>query len=925
MKNLITFLVAVMLLCTVGSIAQAQSTGAATQPQIADDSRVMIRIADIPTPGATDVTAIAKREVIRQFMLRHPNYQIEPFTMPSFQGGGMDAGPLMAIAAGIPPHGIYVNFRQSSTYMKHGFLEPLEILLARVLSPNERLRQTDKYGKWLEDPTQVEINYALEQIRERSPAPAWEVIYRKDESGRSNQKHVWAMPTTTLVMALLYRRDLFSEAGLNPDRPPRDWDELMDMSRKLTRPELGRVGLALMGGENLSWGVATFLLSNGVQAVQPDENGTWRATYNTRGAAEAVEYVWRLLREPYERDGQKINETARLLTNEFKLMWERGQIAMSFGYLDEELLANINPQLVGVAPVPASNRGTRGSELNCRMMGVFSDSTPEQKLAMMRYLWYTTGPEAQEIRTRIYVDHGFGQFVSPNLLSKYGYDRILRQVPEAWKTAFSDALEHGVPEPYGSNTQSIYRYMSRPIYEALETDLSKMSYDERIATIEKFLDSSVYEVNTRVMGILTPEQLRNRRIVASIAVIAIVLVFSLGMVHVWRYFTSVAAPFEENRNKRGYIIGFVILAPAFLLTLTWMYLPLVMGSGIAFTNYRLVIESKVVYLDNFATVLYDPDFWMALGRTFYFVALTIGLGFWPPILLAILLDEVPTAFAKYFFRTVFYLPAIVSGVIMMFLWKQLYDPSAYGVLNQLYLSLNMLDGFTATLLKWLLLFFWLSLIYILFWLPIKIEDMARGVKVGMWAAAVALLGVTLWPFISGFNEQGITGMVAPLAATVGSFNLQPLRWVESPGMAMVCVVIPTVWAGAGSGCLLYLAALKTVPDELYEAADIDGATNWHKVFYITLPRLKYLIVIQFIAAVIGAFRGGTDFILALTGGGPANSTTILGLEIFIRTFMELEFGLGTAMAWLLGALLIGFTAYQLKMLSQAEFKTAGRN
>jgi ABC-type sugar transport system permease subunit len=144
-------------------------------------------------------------------------------------------------------------------------------------------------------------------------------------------------------------------------------------------------------------------------------------------------------------------------------------------------------------------------------------------------------------------------------------------------------------------------------------------------------------------------------------------------------------------------------------------------------------------------------------------------------------------------------------------------------------------------------------------------------------------------------------------------------------MAMVCVVIPTVWAGAGSGCLLYLAALKTVPDELYEAADIDGATNWHKVFYITLPRLKYLIVIQFIAAVIGAFRGGTDFILALTGGGPANSTTILGLEIFIRTFMELEFGLGTAMAWLLGALLIGFTAYQLKMLSQAEFKTAGRN
>ena len=74
---------------------------------------------------------------------------------------------------------------------------------------------------------------------------------------------------------------------------------------------------------------------------------------------------------------------------------------------------------------------------------------------------------------------------------------------------------------------------------------------------------------------------------------------------------------------------------------------------------------------------------------------------------------------------------------------------------------------------------------------------------------------------------------------------------------------------------------------------------------------------------VGAFKGGTDFILALTGGGPNEATTILALEIFVRTFMDLRFGLGTAMAWLLGALLIGFTAYQLKMLSRAEFRAAG--
>jgi len=157
----------------------------------------------------------------------------------------------------------------------------------------------------------------------------------------------------------------------------------------------------------------------------------------------------------------------------------------------------------------------------------------------------------------------------------------------------------------------------------------------------------------------------------------------------------------------------------------------------------------------------------------------------------------------------------------------------------------------------------------------------------------------------------------------GRFNIEPLRWTASPELAMLCVVIPTVWASAGPGCILYLAALKTVPDDLYEAADIDGASNWHKVFYIVLPRLKYLIMIQFIAAVIGAFKGGAEFVLILTGGGPQDATMLLALEIFIQTFLDLKYGIGTAMAWLLGGLLIGFTAYQLKLLSNAEFKSAG--
>ena len=230
------------------------------------------------------------------------------------------------------------------------------------------------------------------------------------------------------------------------------------------------------------------------------------------------------------------------------------------------------------------------------------------------------------------------------------------------------------------------------------------------------------------------------------------------------------------------------------------------------------------------------------------------------------------------------------------------------------LMLNDLGPVAATAVKLVALACWLSLIGVLIYLPIRMDEMSRVLRTVLWVVALAFIGVSATMLARG--DVTIPGLV-------GSFALEPLRWTESPDLSMLCVVLPLVWAGTGPGCILYLAALKVVPDELYEAADIDGAGIWHKVCYITLPRLKFLIGIQLIAAIVGAFKGGTDMVLALTGGGPQDSTLILALHIFVRAFMHLEFGIGTAMAWLLGALLLGFTAYQLNMLSRAEFKAAG--
>jgi multiple sugar transport system permease protein len=277
--------------------------------------------------------------------------------------------------------------------------------------------------------------------------------------------------------------------------------------------------------------------------------------------------------------------------------------------------------------------------------------------------------------------------------------------------------------------------------------------------------------------------------------------------------------------------------------------------------------------------------------------------------LAILLQEVPTALGRYVFRIIYFLPAIISGVIIMFLWAQLYQPNEHGVLNRLLLSVNAIGPIPATIMKCTGVALGLALIAFLTSIAIRLKSLSLLSRAMAGALAAALL-------IVGFAMIHRNGS----SALVGQFRLEALRWTQSPELAMFCVVLPSVWAGAGPGSILYLAALKTIPEAMYEAAEIDGASHLHKIVYIVLPQLKYLLSIQLLTAIIGAFRGGTDYILALTGGGPGDATTVLPLEIFMRTFMDLQFGIGTAMSWLLAALLVGFTVYQLRALASAEFK-----
>jgi multiple sugar transport system permease protein len=150
---------------------------------------------------------------------------------------------------------------------------------------------------------------------------------------------------------------------------------------------------------------------------------------------------------------------------------------------------------------------------------------------------------------------------------------------------------------------------------------------------------------------------------------------------------------------------------------------------------------------------------------------------------------------------------------------------------------------------------------------------------------------------------------------------EPYRWLSDSRTAMLACVMPMVWAGMGPGCLIYLAALKGIPDDYYEAADIDGATFIDKVMFVIFPNLKMLIIINFIGVFIGSWYGAVGNILAMTGGGA--NTEVADLAIWYEAFTYLRLGPATAMAWMLGFMMIGFTVNQLKMLSKVEFRAAG--
>ena len=169
-----------------------------------------------------------------------------------------------------------------------------------------------------------------------------------------------------------------------------------------------------------------------------------------------------------------------------------------------------------------------------------------------------------------------------------------------------------------------------------------------------------------------------------------------------------------------------------------------------------------------------------------------------------------------------------------------------------------------------------------------------------------VVAVLLWRFFYDASSSGVFNTI------LGWFHLGPYPWIQDTGWAMPSLVMQATWANAGSTVIIYLAALSGLSSELYDAAEVDGAGMWRKIWHVTLPQLRSVLLITLILQVIATFQVFTEPFL-MTEGGPQGSTTTVLLQIRDYAFRFGNYGAATALSVMLALFLAVLSAIYFRV------------
>jgi ABC-type sugar transport system permease subunit len=700
----------------------------------------------------------------------------------------------------------------------------------------------------------------------------------------------------------------------------------------------------------------------------------WRASFSGQAGQRAMSFYWRLMHAPWIEDPQVDPQTqdhepinlseqdvARGTIDlpggrrvDFEPADVRRGVAASYVQTGEDIAdelargevifglgdpvkllpwiirkSGLNADAYGFMPLPPSgDEGSRPILLwECDWYGLNHQlqSNPGKFSGAFDLLTYLS---ANHTRNRMHqmVEDGIADIAPPSELAAAGYFEYVDRVPAHLADAYRRLDELARTPPIHESWQVVEDGL---IGGVVTRALATPSYDWR-----RGLETAQTQANTSVLADRRAERIDRHRALGwplfAVFALLVAIVFTVYLRAMGTEYLGRSEPAKTRRapGRAGLLhrlTPWLFLGPALLLIALWSYYPMAKGSVMSFQDYKIVGPSRWVGIDNFISIVLDVKFYKYLWITAKFALWSLLFGFVAPIALALLLHEVRRG--KFILRFVYLLPQVCAGLVITYLWKMFFLPTEEGFINRM---IQSFDHFAATaggnaILKSSIVLACLAGLGACRWIGVatarRLVDQERvdtgSVVDGLcrWAPPVLFAGATAAWWIGAGEELS----VAP-------WWTQPLvigtqKFYTDPDMALICCVIPGVWAGAGMGSLIYLAALNSVPEEVYEAAEVDGAGIRIKLFNITLAMLKPLIIINFIGAFIGTFHTMGN-IFVMTGGGPGDDTTVLALAIWKDAFVYLRFGQATATAWILGAMLIGFTVWQLRYLRRMEFRRA---
>ncbi|MCL5947374.1 MAG: sugar ABC transporter permease [Chloroflexi bacterium] len=305
-----------------------------------------------------------------------------------------------------------------------------------------------------------------------------------------------------------------------------------------------------------------------------------------------------------------------------------------------------------------------------------------------------------------------------------------------------------------------------------------------------------------------------------------------------------------------------VLAYAFLLPSIILIATFHLFS-IAFAFYISLFNWKVIKgaflgFTNYQVILGSGDFRAALATTAWYSLFTVIPSMAFAFFAAILLSRPIKGLS--FYRTLFFVPYVTSSVAAAAVWRTLFRT----------------DGIFSSLWKWI------------------------GVPSPQW-----------------LNEpRGIFLLL-----------LQPLgihlpHWAVGPSLAMVCIAIMSIWYSQGFDVVVFLAGMTSIPKELYEAARLDGASEWQVIRFLTWPLLLPTTFFILVISVIGSFKAFNQ-IYIMTNGGPAGTTTTVSLLVYNEAFRYGHLGYASALAFLLFGIILGLTLVQFRVVGRSARTISG--